>query len=81
MPYFVYILECNDKTYYSGIAKDVAKRLHEHNTSPKGAKYTRSRRPVVVKYTEAFETKSEALKREYTIKQLSRSQKAHLFMK
>jgi len=51
MSYFVYMLECNDKTIYTGIAKDVYKRLDEHNNSDKGAKYTKARRPVKLIYT------------------------------
>ncbi|MEA2100775.1 MAG: GIY-YIG nuclease family protein [Campylobacterota bacterium] len=75
MPYFVYILKCNDDTLYTGIAIDVDKRLIEHNSSLKGAKYTRARRPVVLVYKEILEDRSSACKREYAIKQLSRDEK------
>ncbi len=75
MSYFVYILKCNDDTLYTGIAKDVQQRLIEHNSSEKGAKYTRTRRPVDLVYIEESENRSSASKREYAIKKMSRSQK------
>ncbi len=78
MSYFVYILECSDHTYYTGIAKDVQKRLNEHNSSTKGAKYTKARRPVKLLHVEHFENRSSACKREYAIKQLTREQKIAL---
>lgn len=71
---YVYILECADGTLYTGWTTDVQKRVQTHNAG-KGAKYTRSRRPVKLVYTETFESKSDALRREYQIKQLSRAQK------
>ena len=79
MSYFVYILECSDKTLYTGIAKDVQRRLDEHNNSAKGAKYTRARRPVKLLHIEECEDRSSACKREYAIKQLSREAKIKLF--
>lgn len=81
MSYFVYILQCSDNSLYIGIAKDIEKRVKEHNTSSKGAKYTRSRRPVVVIYTEEFDSRSSALKREWVLKQLSRHEKEILLRK
>jgi putative endonuclease len=72
------MLRCSDETLYTGIARDVNKRLHEHNTSPKGAKYTKIRRPVTLVYSESCEDKSTALKREYAIKKLTRVQKETL---
>ncbi len=77
-PYSVYILRCSDDTLYTGIALDVGKRVLEHNISPKGAKYTHSRRPVILAYYEMCENKSVALKREITIKKMSRLQKNKL---
>lgn len=74
-PYCVYILRCSDDTFYTGIALDVEKRLVEHNSSPKGAKYTHARRPVMLAYSEKHEDKSSALKREIAIKKMSRVQK------
>lgn len=78
LSYSVYILECSDGTLYTGIAKDVTKRLDEHNSSDKGAKYTKNRRPVKLLYSEASEDRSSASKREYAIKKLSRSEKLDL---
>ncbi len=78
MSYYVYILLCSDNTLYTGIAKDVHKRLQEHNESEKGAKYTRVRRPVKLVYTEKSENRSSASKREYVIKKLSRERKLAL---
>lgn len=76
--YFVYILECSDGSLYTGIAKDVEKRLDEHNNSDKGAKYTKARRPLKLLHVEQLESRSSALRREYAIKQLSRLQKLEL---
>ena len=81
MSYFVYILECSDKTLYTGITKDVQKRLEEHNSSDKGAKYTKARRPVKLLYSEGAKDRSEASKREYAIKKLSRLKKIDLIGK
>ena len=78
MSYFVYILECNDNTLYTGITTDLKKRLDEHNNSSKGAKYTKSRRPVTLVYQEPSENRSTASKREYNIKKLTRKQKLDL---
>ena len=72
--WYVYILHCSDGTLYTGSTDDVQRRLATHN-SGKGAKYTRSRLPVELLYTECYESCSAALKREYAIKQLSRSEK------
>lgn len=77
--YYVYILECADKTLYVGSTNDIQKRLHTHNNSKQGAHYTKIRRPVVLKYSESFKTKSEALKRECVIKKLKRVDKLKLF--
>jgi putative endonuclease len=76
--YYVYILECFDGTLYTGSTNDVEKRLETHNLG-KGAKYTRGRLPVKLKYSEVFETKGEALKRESGIKKLNRVEKMALF--
>ncbi len=75
--YEVYILECSDGTLYTGIARDAERRLQVHN-SGRGAKYTRSRLPVFLRYRETQPDKSAALRREYAIKQLSRSEKLQL---
>lgn len=77
---YVYILECSDKTYYTGWTKDLEKRINTHNNG-KGAKYTRGRRPVKLIYFENFNDKIEAMKREYEIKQMSRKEKEKLISK
>jgi putative endonuclease len=78
MSYFIYILECNDGTLYTGITTDVERRVDEHNNSDKGAKYTKLRRPVRLVYEEASENRSSASKREYAIKKLTRNEKLEL---
>ena len=75
--WYVYLLECGDHTLYCGITDDVIRRLEVHR-SGKGAKYTRGRGPLNVVYTEECENYSDALKREYAIKQLPRSEKMKL---
>lgn len=79
-PYFVYMLRCNDNTLYTGIARNLDKRLEEHNTSPKGAKYTKSRRPVSLVYHEVCEDRSLALKREIIIKKMKKILKESLLL-
>ena len=74
---FTYILKCADGSYYTGWTTDLEKRVSKHN-SGNGAKYTRCRLPVELVYYEKYEDKSAAMKREYQIKQLSRSQKEAL---
>jgi putative endonuclease len=78
MSYFVYILECSDGSLYTGITKDVAKRLEEHNSKDSGAKYTKARRPVKLLYQEISEDRSSASKREYEIKKMTRLKKLKL---
>ena len=75
MMHYIYIVECADSSLYTGYARNVEQRIKEHNTSEKGAKYTRGRRPVKLRYFEAFETRSEACKRESQIKKLTRKEK------
>ena len=75
--YYVYMLLCNDKTFYTGTSNNVEKRVATHNAG-KGAKYTKIRRPVKLMYSEVLANKSEALKREIAIKKLSRQQKITL---
>jgi putative endonuclease len=77
----VYIARCADGTLYTGIARDVEKRIAEHNAG-KGASanYTRARRPVVLVYQEPADDRSSASKREYQIKQLSRAEKLELVL-
>lgn len=77
---YIYILKCSDNSLYTGYTNDLEKRLIVHN-SGKGAKYTRCRLPVEIVYFEQYETKSEAMKREYAIKQLTKEQKLKLINK
>lgn len=74
---FVYIIKCKDNTYYTGWTNHLEKRIQAHQEG-KGAKYTKNRRPVELVYYEEFDTKVEAMRREYEIKQLSRSKKEEL---
>ena len=60
--YYLYILECADKTLYTGITTDLSRRVEEHNVSKLGAKYTCSRRPVKLVYSKTFRNRSLALK-------------------
>lgn len=78
MVYYVYILECKDKTLYTGSTNDLGKRVFMHNNSKTGAKYTKARRPVELIYSEKFRTKSKAMKRECAIKNLTRAEKLKL---
>jgi putative endonuclease len=75
--WFVYIVRCSDKTLYTGVTTDVEERLKKHNAGT-GAKYTRSRRPVVLAYIEKKRSESTAKKREAQIKRLSRNEKVSL---
>ncbi|MEW8956734.1 GIY-YIG nuclease family protein [Clostridium sp.] len=74
---YVYILECGDKTLYTGWTTNLERRIKVHNEG-KGAKYTRARLPVSLLYHEEFENKVDAMKREYAIKQLTREKKMKL---
>ena len=75
--WFVYILECNDGTYYTGITTNLENRLTTHNKG-KGAKYTRNRLPVKLLISFEMEDRSQASKEEYRIKQLSKKEKISL---
>ena len=77
MKHYAYIVECADGTYYCGYTNDLKKRINTHNEG-KGAKYTRARRPVKLIYFEEFDTKEEAMSREYHLKELSHAQKKKL---
>lgn len=76
--WYAYLLRCADGTLYAGSTTDVARRLAEHNGSPKGAAYTRSRRPVALAYVRAFATRSQASAYEAELKSLTRAQKLAL---
>lgn len=74
---YAYLLHCADGSFYAGYTTDPERRLKAHNAG-KGAKYTRSRRPCTLFYVEAFESKQEAMRREYALKQLSHAEKEAL---
>ena len=74
---YTYILECKDGTYYTGWTNNLDKRLKDHNDG-KGAKYTKVRLPVSLIYYEEFQTKEEAMRREYAIKRMTRGKKSKL---
>lgn len=75
----MYVVRCRDGSLYTGIARNVATRIREHNgEGTKGAKYTRSRRPVTLAFTKRCKDKGWALKREYAFKQLSKVEKERL---
>jgi len=76
--YFVYILECVDHTFYTGIITNLDRRIKEHNSSKLGAKYTKARRPVKLIYSKNFENRSEASIEEARIKKLSKIEKRNL---
>lgn len=75
--HYVYIVKCADGTYYTGYTNDLKRRIKQHNAG-EGAKYTKGRRPVELVHSEQFETKSEAMKREYEIKQFKRRRKTEI---
>jgi len=76
----VYLVECADGTYYTGITTDLLRRVNEHNYSvKKGAKYTRSRRPVTLISSYSCDNHSHALREEYKIKKMKRQDKLKLF--
>ena len=76
-PWFVYVLRCADGSLYTGIAKDVQRRLRQHNAGT-ASRYTRGRRPVELVYQEAQQGQGQALRREVAVKSLSRRQKETL---
>ena len=82
MEYYVYILECADGSFYTGIATNLERRIRQHNGEiAGGAVYTRNKRPVKLVHKEDFSTHLEASRREIAIKKLNRSQKQKLFLK
>lgn len=79
MSWFTYIVRCADDTLYTGVTTDLQRRIQEHNhCDKKGAKYTRTRRPVQLIHNEVFENRSQACQREAAIKKLNRQQKLNL---
>ena len=77
--FFTYILECSDKSLYVGCTNNLERRLDQHNNSKYGAHYTKIRRPVILKYSESFETLREARQRENELKGWRREKKMALF--
>ena len=77
---YTYILKCNDNTLYTGWTNSLENRILAHNLK-KGAKYTKNRLPAYLVYYEIFETKVDAMKREYEIKHLSRKEKEDIISK
>ncbi len=76
--WFVYVIECADRTFYTGVTTHVAARVATHNAG-KGAKYTRGRRPVALRHVERARDRGAALRREHAIKRLPRAAKQKLF--
>ena len=77
MPYFCYILECSDGTFYTGWTTNPSRREAQHNAGH-GARYTRTRRPVKLVYVEELLDRSAAMQRERAIKKLKRAEKERL---
>ena len=77
MPYYFYLARCADDTLYSGYTVNIKEREQRHNEG-RGARYTKARRPVKIVYSEEYQTKSEAMKREYEVKQWTKNQKMDL---
>ena len=79
--WWVYLVSCSDGSLYTGITTNVERRISEHNTSKKGAKYTRNKRPVRLVYSEVQSDRSTASKREYFIQKRYRDEKLKLIKK
>jgi len=73
--WYMYVVTCSDGTLYAGVTTDIERRIREHNTSKRGAKYTRSRRPVELICSIECDNRSSAQKEEYAFKKLSRAEK------
>ncbi|MDP3901360.1 MAG: GIY-YIG nuclease family protein [bacterium] len=78
MSYFIYILQCADKTLYVGATNNLGERLKQHNELKSGAHYTKIRRPVMLLYSEKFKTLKQARHRESEIKSWKRNKKIEL---
>ena len=74
-PWYLYVVRCSDETFYTGVTTNIARRINEHNTSHRGAKYTRTRRPVELVFWSDFESRATAQQAEYKFKKLTRAQK------
>ncbi len=73
--WYFYTLLCADGSYYAGVTTSLKRRLHEHNNTQRGAKYTKTRRPVKLIYSASYSSRSEAQRAEYAFKKLNRKQK------
>ena len=73
--WYLYVVKCSDDTLYTGVTTDLDRRIKEHNASPRGAKYTRTRRPVELVYSYSYLSRSQAQRAEYKFKRLSKRQK------
>ena len=80
MSWYVYILRCKRGLLYTGITTNLERRVVEHNSSKKGAKFTRAHRPVVLVYSESYDSRSTASVREYEVKKMTRSEKQILII-
>lgn len=78
---YTYILQCADDSLYTGVTTDLERRVAEHNSDPKWAKYTKAKRPVKLVWSETSETRSQACKKEREIKHLTKVQKQQLIWK
>ena len=74
-PWYLYVVRCSDGTLYTGISTDIDRRVREHNGSKRGAKYTKTRRPVRLVWSKEFNNRSEAQSAEYNFKKLFHKQK------
>ena len=79
--WYLYVVRCSDDTLYTGITTDLKRRLNEHNTSKRGAKYTKTRRPTNLVYYELYQSRSNAQKAEYKFKKLTREQKERIVIR
>jgi putative endonuclease len=77
-PWHLYVLRCSDGTLYTGVTTSLDRRVHEHNTSKRGAKYTKTRRPVELAWSKKYNNRSEAQSAEYSFKKLRRVQKLQI---
>ena len=77
-PWYLYVVQCSDGTLYTGVTTDIDRRIDEHNTSSRGAKYTKARRPVKLVYKRRYANRSEAQSAEYQFKKLLRGQKLQI---
>ena len=78
--WFLYVVECSDGSLYTGITTNINRRINEHNYGDRGAKYTRSRRPVRLLMTQEFTTHSKAASAEYKFKKLNRKRKLEVIL-